>query len=235
MPAAPCNDDHHQQKFLPGLASALHVVRRQVEAQQPIKTLSFTKVIDRVAVVFDFLGSVLHFAKKEVVAKNRSLVQASAKHPNLTELVDADRRAGTVTVKDSGARNLHRLAAVIRFAALLLEKLVLNGGPSTTLREAASAAYESALAPMHPYVVRTAVRASMRVLPSRASFMEHIGETDESARPAVQDVVASSKQVVAAVDSLYDVAMPATQSTAGLGIRSWFGRGGGCNSGTASH
>lgn len=64
-------------------------------------------------------------------------------------------------VKNSATRNLHRLASAIRFIQLLFERLVSNkqseeagAAAEVTLREAASSAYEEALAPIHTMIVR---------------------------------------------------------------------------------
>lgn len=73
------------------------------------------------------------------------------------------RLAALAQVKNSTTRNLHRLASAIRFIQLLFERLVSaskQGGDSAaaaatlTLREAASSAYEEALAPIHTTIVR---------------------------------------------------------------------------------
>jgi hypothetical protein len=73
-------------------------------------------------------------------------------------------------VKNSTTRNLHRLTSAIRFIQLLFERLV-NASKSVeeagqaaaaaapiTLREAASSAYEEALAPIHTTIVRVSRR-----------------------------------------------------------------------------
>lgn len=49
--------------------------------------------------------------------------------------------AGRVTVKDSCARNLHRLLCVVTFMRVLLEKLAES--ESVSIKDAASAAYEA--------------------------------------------------------------------------------------------
>ena len=43
--------------------------------------------------------------------------------------------------------------------------------------QAASEAYDATLAPVHTYFVRTAVKASLYLLPDRATFLQSIGET----------------------------------------------------------
>lgn len=83
----------------------------------------------------------------------------------------------TAQVKNSGTRNLHRLAAAILFVKLLFEKLVSQAAAAAagadsgadadaaaaqapalqhqvSLREAASHAYEAALAPLHTSIVK---------------------------------------------------------------------------------
>ncbi len=51
----------------------------------------------------------------------------------------ADKAAGRATVKDSCARNLHRLINVVKFLRLILEQLASSG--TVTVREATSKAY----------------------------------------------------------------------------------------------
>ncbi len=45
------------------------------------------------------------------------------------------------------------------------------------MMQAASEAYDATLAPVHTYFVRTAVKASLYLLPDRATFLNSIGET----------------------------------------------------------
>lgn len=87
----------------------------------------------------------------------------------------SDVQAGTVTVKGSPSRNLHRLLSSISFIALLLQNL--GSDPKCTLHTAAANAYNASMSPMHNFVVRTAVKASMYTLPSREQFLASIGET----------------------------------------------------------
>ena len=49
--------------------------------------------------------------------------------------------------------------------------------------QAASQAYDATLAPVHTYFVRTAVKASLYLLPDRATFLNSIGETGASSLP----------------------------------------------------
>jgi hypothetical protein len=85
-------------------------------------------------------------------------------------------------VKNSATRNLHRLAAAILFVKLLFHKLLQHKEAAAeqqqqqqqqgaaaaaavvvTLREAASAAYEEALAPIHTVIVKVGV-AGLRLV-----------------------------------------------------------------------
>ena len=82
---------------------------------------------------------------------------------------------GTVTKKNSESRNLFRLLNGVLFIARMLEKLVKE--KSCPLRTACNDAYSEVLASMHSYLVRSAVRASMYMLPTREQFLASIKET----------------------------------------------------------
>mmetsp|Transcript_16559 Transcript_16559/g.35834 ORF Transcript_16559/g.35834 Transcript_16559/m.35834 type:complete len:229 (+) Transcript_16559:101-787(+) len=208
--------------FLPDLVKLLRLV---ISEGGHVSTADFTKLMDHLITVFDYLGTVLHFAKHDMLVKNDSLKAAALQKPTLKDIVDADKAAGTVTTKNSCARNLHRLTSVIAFTKLLLEKL--TEAPSVTVKDAGSFAYEKALAPIHPYVVRTAVWAGMYLLPTREAFMQSIGETNETAKPHVMEFISCAASVIEAVEALYDAPMPASESAlaSAAGGGGWFGWG----------
>jgi hypothetical protein len=62
--------DGRVDAFLPSLVSA---VRKVNDEGAEITTASFTALMDQVVRVFDHLGTVLHFAKHDMVVKNDSL------------------------------------------------------------------------------------------------------------------------------------------------------------------
>ena len=88
-------------------------------------------------------------------------------------------QAGTVTVKNSCSRNLHRLLSSISFISQLLQNLAADN--ACTLHTAAANAYGNTMASVHNFFVRTAVKTSMYTLPTRAGFLQSIGETGDSA------------------------------------------------------
>ena len=51
--------------------------------------------------------------------------------------------------------------------------------------QAASESYDATLAPVHTYFVRTAVKASLYLLPDRATFLRSIGETGAASPPHI--------------------------------------------------
>lgn len=110
-----------QQKFIPSIAEGLRLVQ---SAGQELRTMDFVELIDRIITVFDHLGPVLVFAKQDMHTKAESLRQAAPTHPKLQDIVKADKAAGILTQKNSRARNLHRLTAVLHFMRLLLSKLL---------------------------------------------------------------------------------------------------------------
>lgn len=192
------------EQFLPCLTAAL-----QGALSSPgISTKGFVAACEILLPVFDQLGTVFYFAKCEFLQKNMSLEHVVDRYPTLRDVVEADKKRGTVTKKNSCARNLHRLKSAIVFIETLVDNLTSNY--AATLREAASAAYDVALAPIHTYVVRGAVRAGILSLPSRASFLQGISETEATAREHAAKLIAVADEVVRSIDSLYDEPMPAS-------------------------
>ncbi len=95
---------------------------------------------------------------------------------------------------------------------------------TVAMQDAANYAYEGALAPIHPYAVRTAVWAGMYILPTRQAFLESIGETEDSARELAAQFVAGSPEVEKTILALYDSDMPASDVIpASMFSTSWWG------------
>lgn len=210
-------------RFLPRICEALNSVLEQGDG---ITTLDFTRLMEVVMEVFDLLGPVLYFAKSELQTKCESLKKRAETHGTLRELVQADKDTGTVAVKNSPARNLHRLNSVLTFMRILLEKL--HQDTTTSPKDAATAAYQEALAPIHPYIVQTAVWAGMYTLPTRESFLQTLKETEESAKTSALRFVGGAPKVEGIILGMYDAAMPASDAApASLGgggmMGSWWG------------
>jgi Glycolipid transfer protein (GLTP) len=90
---------------------------------------------------------------------------------------------GTVTKKNSLARNVHRLRTVVVFTEKIMANLIRDAAMS--LSGAVSAAYGDTLAPYHSTIVRTTCNAGFLLLPSRHSFLQSIGETGKDSSPHV--------------------------------------------------
>lgn len=198
---------------------ALAVSLRQTSKSAPdISTQDFASCCEQMLPFFDHLGPVFHVARSEFQGKLETLKHQAGSKPLLKDVVAADKAAKVATVKNSATRNLHRLASAIRFIQLLFERLVSSkqseeagAAAEVTLREAASSAYEEALAPIHTMIVRGVVRAGMLTLPSREHFMVSIGETEETALPRAQEVIAACINVHRSVMQLFDdIDMPAS-------------------------
>ena len=210
-------------RFLPRICLAL---QRVLDQGDDISTLQFTELMQTVMEVFDLLGPVLYFAKSELATKCESLKKRAETHGTLRELVQADKDSGTVTTKNSPARNLHRLNSVLTFMRILLDKLCKD--QTTTPKDAATIAYQEALAPIHPYIVQTAVWAGMYALPTRDGFLQSIKETEESAKASATLFVGGAPKVEGIILAMYDGAMPASDTApAALGgggvMGSWWG------------
>lgn len=194
--------------FLPGLARAFESFDTSVE----LSTLQFTKACDAILPVFDRLGAVFAFAKSELIAKKESLEQAAAKFPTLNAVVAADKKAGTVTTKNSCSRNLHRLLSSVSFIQSLLQNLTAS--KACTLHTAAANAYNGTMSPIHNFFVRAAVKTSMYTLPTREGFLSSIGETEESAKIHSAKFIPASTQVIRKAEALFGgTSMPKSDTT----------------------
>lgn len=109
--------------------------------------------------------------------------------------------AAATTTEDAAAGGA---AAATAAAAVAAEAHI-------TLREAASCAYEAALAPFHTTIVKGVVRAGMLTLPSKEHFIASIGESEETAAERAREVVSACQEVHSSVSRLFDgIEMPAS-------------------------
>lgn len=197
-------------RFLPKLTQSLDVL----EGQNQMPTEDFCAAMSLILPVFDHLGVFFHFAKAEMGGKVTNLDASKGQMATLDDVVGQCRADGTLTVKNSPARNLHRLVSAVDFIRVLLEDL--SAEPPVTLHTACSSAYQKTLAGIHTFVVRTAVYAGMYTLPSRANFLASIGESDVGPHSKVnaQAFVSVAEKVTRRITSLYgNSKMPRSDST----------------------
>lgn len=102
-------------------------------------------------------------------------------------------------MKNSPARNLHRLLNTLAFISAIFKGLKENKG----LKEAVSDAYDQTLGKLHAWVVRTGIKAGMIGLPSRETFFKSIGETEESAKKHGEGFIEAADAIVKAIEALY--------------------------------
>eukprot|EP00878_Enallax_costatus_P001071 GHUV01001208.1.p1 GENE.GHUV01001208.1~~GHUV01001208.1.p1 ORF type:complete len:223 (+),score=32.11 GHUV01001208.1:201-869(+) len=207
-----------REQYLEVLALRL----RQTSKSAPrIGTKDFVECCDTILPFFDHLGPVFHVARGEFQQKLDTLKLQAEQKPYLYDIVEADKRAKKATVKNSCTRNLHRLTAAILFMKILFERLLGSAAAAdsmdsaiaadVTLRDAASAAYEAALAPFHTGIVKGVVRAGLLTLPSKEHFINSIGESEETAAVRAREVIAACQAVHASVIRLFDgIEMPAS-------------------------
>ena len=199
-------------RLLPLLSVAFAPLADAATTGNALSTAGFTRATAELLPLFDSLGTVFHFAKNELETKRMSLVAVQDTLQTLQAVVDADVAANCVTVRGSAARNLHRLASSLAFAAELLAALAADA--SAPLRAATGAAYAKTLANYHTLFLRAGIRASTYLLPDRASLLRSLGETEASAREeAEKRLVPALRAVVAAVEALFVgvAAMPVSE------------------------
>lgn len=166
---------------------------------QAIDTAAFAAAMQQVLPIFEKIGTVFLFARHEFATKIETIVQVAGARPTLDQIVTAGKQDGTITKKNSPARNVHRLLNTLNFIAAIFENLS-KGCP---LRDAVSEAYDRTLANIHAWVVRTGIKTGMMALPSREQFLASIGETEESARSHADGFVTAARRLVGTVEALY--------------------------------
>ncbi|KAK9866609.1 hypothetical protein WJX84_000733 [Apatococcus fuscideae] len=183
-----------------------------IDTSGKVTTQHFVDAIAKTFPFFDHLGTVFYFAKNEMEQKRETLVQAIKSCPTLDDVVAKDKQDKTATVKNSCTRNLHRLLYAVSFISELLSQLTKTA--NANMRTAAFEAYAQTLSNIHPFLVRTGVKASIYMLPTRESFMQSIGETDESTKAQAAELAPVAKKLVMKVESLFTgINMPKSEGT----------------------
>lgn len=162
---------------------------------------TFCDACSLVSVLFGCLGIAFKFAELEYVSKVRDLSEASPSYRTLNNVLDYDKRNGSVRTPGSLSRNLRRVRQGLDLIrALFLNFLSSNDG---CLKDAASSAYAKTCAPYHTWAVRTAVYAGMYALPTRDQLLLKLNETENSAQKEMTRFINASLPVIEYVDKLY--------------------------------
>ena len=118
-------------------------------------------VLLQVLPIFEKIGTVFLFARSEFACKLETIAAVSVTHPTLDAVVAAGKADGSITVKNSPARNVHRMMCTLSFIAAIFENLMAPQG--MTLKEAVSEAYDRTLGQLHAWVRRGRVTGAVVV------------------------------------------------------------------------
>jgi hypothetical protein len=198
-----------EDKWLPRMTRAFMELDSSTHA---IDTAQFAAAMEQVLPIFEKIGTVFLFARHEFAVKIDTIVAIQAKWTTLDQIVAAGKADGTITKKNSPARNVHRLLNTLNFIAAIFQNLAKG----MTLKDAVSDAYDRTLAQIHAWVVRAGIKTGMMALPSRDHFLASIGETEESARSHAEGFVDAAHKLVGMIDKLYaGVEMPRSDFSVG--------------------
>ncbi|PSC72987.1 glycolipid transfer [Micractinium conductrix] len=191
-----------EENWLPRMTRAFLALDSSTHA---IDTAAFADAMEKVLPIFEKIGTVFLFARHEFAHKIETIVAIKGSMSTLDQVVAAGKADGTITKKNSPARNVHRLLNTLNFIAAIFENLA-KGMP---LKDAVSEGYDRTLAQIHAWVVRAGIKTGMMALPSREHFLASIGETEESARLHGEPFVAAAHKLVGLIEALYaGVEMP---------------------------
>mmetsp|Transcript_13054 Transcript_13054/g.37034 ORF Transcript_13054/g.37034 Transcript_13054/m.37034 type:complete len:227 (-) Transcript_13054:72-752(-) len=154
-------------------------------------------VMWELAKIFDVLGGgALKFIKDDILYKRDEIDKVVAEERQLAEREgrpqsgegfplhrvqnamardterEEERRKGGDAITRPFSHNLLRQRRTIEFLALLMEKMYEDD--TLALRDAVSAAYSESLAPVHSWMIRTAVNVGVYALPTKESFLDTI-------------------------------------------------------------
>ncbi|XP_004447317.2 glycolipid transfer protein domain-containing protein 2 [Dasypus novemcinctus] len=157
------------------------------------------------------LGSIFAFATSEASTKITALEARvrgpeAAHYTTLAAMVAWERRAGVLerpgsalrgSAPSSGSKTLLLLHRALRWSQLCLHGVATGtaGGPDAGVQ--CSDAYDTALAPHHPWLVRQAARLAFLAFPGRRRLLEMAcpGTTEAEARAALARAVGTLEDV----------------------------------------
>lgn len=195
-------EGQQQELWLPRMAKAFIALEG---TSQSIDTAAFATAMQEVLPIFEKIGTVFLFARHEFATKIETIQTVSGQLNTLDSIVAAGKADGSLTRKNSPARNVHRLLNTLNFIAAIFHNL----SAGMPLKDAVSEGYDRTLAQLHAWVVRAGIKTGMLALPTRETFLASIGETEESARHHADGFVAAAHKLVGQIERLYEgVEMP---------------------------
>lgn len=165
------------------------ILRRSINPDNTINAELFLKASRQLPGLVGGLGRTFEFAtadieKKMEIAEERLTETAddlgmSKSQVTLEDMVERDIRLGVTHDGKKAApasRTLLRLLWFFDFTAALLQGTA--DAQDEDLSTICSNAYEEALAPRHPWILRKAARSGMRLLPNKRVFRVRLGTAD---------------------------------------------------------
>ena len=194
--------------WLAEVAEAFEGIKAGLDGTGEVDLGDYVRALERIPSIFDFLGSVFVFAKKDLTEKIEHLKANADGRGTVREAIRADVEAGrelagnTKTSPEAVSRPLHRVTNGLKFLNLLLGDM-LREGNEDHLRVSAKRAFSGSIEYYLAWAVKKAVAAGLYLLPSRDAFLTKIGETEETARGPAERVVAATTPVLDHVYGIY--------------------------------
>ena len=199
-----------EEKWLPSAAAAFGALNRELAESGSIDLAAYVEALKLIPTMFDYLGSVFGFAKKDLDEKIKHLLgycesRKEGSPVTVKGSIVADFDAGVHLAgrnPDAIARPLHRVSNSLKFLNLLLQDL-LREGNDDHLRVSAQKAFKGSIEYYLAWPVKKAVAAGLYLLPSREAFLKRIGETEETAREPASKLVLATTPILDHVYGVY--------------------------------
>ncbi|XP_077444952.1 ceramide-1-phosphate transfer protein-like [Stigmatopora argus] len=196
----------------------LHFLKFSVSVPNDVLLEPYLQSWDELITFMESLGSVVSFFSEKVKEKTdiiRRLVAAQGPdgraYRSVRGMAEAELRAGAAELSrrsDSGCRTLLRLHRSLLWIAMTLDGLTHEPdrhGRLKTPGEIGRDAYQVALAPHHPWVLRQAAELVFLALPDRDYFLRLVcARSQREAEPALRVIVRALRGVHAATQRILE-------------------------------
>mmetsp|Transcript_5855 Transcript_5855/g.9009 ORF Transcript_5855/g.9009 Transcript_5855/m.9009 type:complete len:217 (+) Transcript_5855:186-836(+) len=175
-----------------------------VNGKPEVPAAGFILSMKEISKVFDLLGGAFGFVRLDVTSKlailSRILKTSSSQSCTIQDMCRAELLNGKYKGYESACHASTRLRWLLEFMQVICT-MISDEENDHNMREIATAAYYQALAPHHPWLVRTAAGVALFAVPNKDRFLALL-ETDQAS--AIRDLRTFKVMSKPVLDSLFD-------------------------------
>ncbi|XP_058183253.1 accelerated cell death 11-like [Rhododendron vialii] len=192
------------ERVLTKMAEAFNELANDVNSRSAPPRLSLSKFCRACRLLSPLIGCMgiaFRFADMEFSAKVDRLTKASESIDTIEALIDLDIARNAGKSSGSNSRNLIRANRSVDLVRIMCEQILAQRGNSIT--GPILTAYGQVFGPYHSLAIKTAVRAAVLTLPTKARLLRKLKENEASARVSMQKFVIASSAVIQYINNLF--------------------------------